>query len=510
MRQDREPPPLTGPSDLAAFARGFEPYSFLTQIWFVADAEHSDTPLGRMYPGPKATANVFTPWGLAHLARYALEHGSPGARPGGSAGDVVNGVNIVNGLVDPLPPNDTRELRDWGVFLMRLGNKQFAFQTGLRQRLARMLTLFIDLPPQVPQAAAYDPARRFNEVTGVTIDQFVWTCFLFHIAAAKGPIVDAEAVGRHELEPLRDMVTPETVAKVIPLVSCTRKDFIERVQRETAGMVDERHDHFAFNPLYAAPLIAMPESTKQFVVPVPRLILERILEAPYYLLLEADGDRFTGPFGYVFEAYVGWLLKPHLADRLHPELSYGKNSKSSDWIVNDAAGAALLECKTGRLNKAVKTVAPIEAVADAVTTHYGKAVRQLHRVVTESAANTPGLELLADRELAPLIVLLDPVYLANSPLWEPFRARAKATYGVPPDFDPQICSVTALERLAPTLAGTELVSVIRNKVNDLDKRFWDWETFVPSLAPNENPALKERFVKFMTPLGGLSDEDADN
>jgi hypothetical protein len=75
------------------------------------------------------------------------------------------------------------------------------------------------------------------------------------------------------------------------------------------------------------------------------------------------------------------------------------------------------------------------------------------------------------------------------------------------DFALQICSASVLERLAPALAGIQLSSVIWDKVDDPDKRSWDWETFVASLAPPENPAIRERFAQFMAPLGGFPNDD---
>lgn len=194
MPDRREAPPLTGPADLISFVRKIEPYSFLEQIGVVARQEGENTRLGRLFPGPNATQNVFTPWGLAHLARYVLQHGSTFRRQTADTDDVIVGTNIVNGLVDPLPPSESRELRDWGLFLMRLGVKQFAFQTGVRQRLGRLLMLFLDLPDEVPQMKQYGLAGRFKEVTGISVEEFIWTCLYLDVAVATRPIIDIRAL----------------------------------------------------------------------------------------------------------------------------------------------------------------------------------------------------------------------------------------------------------------------------------------------------------------------------
>lgn len=172
------------------------------------------------------------------------------------------------------------------------------------------------------------------------------------------------------------MVSAETIERTLPFISCTRAQFQERARRETAGLIDLRGDHWAFNPLQSYPMIRVAGSDSLYVVPVPRLLLERLIEAPYYILLEADGETFTGPFGYLFEAYVGAILQPYTNARLQPEITYG-NEKSSDWLVVDDDAVALLECKTGRLNKAAKTVAPVEDVAAVFARQYGQATAQL-------------------------------------------------------------------------------------------------------------------------------------
>jgi hypothetical protein len=135
-----------------------------------------------------------------------------------------------------------------------------------------------------------------------------------------------------------------------------------------------------------------------------------------------------------------------------------------------------------------------------VTRGYGGAIAQLKRVTDDINAGAPGLEILKGREVLQLIVLLDPVYGANNPLWEPFRQQAKIERGVPKEFEAQICSVHALERLAPGLAQIPLSQVVREKVS-AEKTFWDWETFVGGYNGMENPILISRYRQLLD-VGG--------
>lgn len=96
--------------------------------------------------------------GLSDLARFVIRYESHYRRRVADANAVLQGMNLVNGLDDPIPGDDP-SLADWGIYLMRLGAKQFPTQTGVLPRLARMLLLFDRLPPEVPEAARYGHAR---------------------------------------------------------------------------------------------------------------------------------------------------------------------------------------------------------------------------------------------------------------------------------------------------------------------------------------------------------------
>lgn len=175
-------------------------------------------------------------------------------------------------------------------------------------------------------------------------------------------------------------------------------------------------------------------------------------------------------------------------------------ARTADWTVLDADGITQVEVKTGRLRKEAKTIGEAAVVTDSLKTHYGQAVRQLYRV--QQRVETE-LELAAfrGRELHSLIVFLDPINTVNSPLFEPLRTAAKEAAGVPPEFDPQVCSIGALELLAPHLAERSLAETYRNKVSTSDHRFWDWDTYVSGqLALKEHPGLIRCFEEFTAPL----------
>jgi hypothetical protein len=467
--------------------------SLLREIGRAALAEGTDTRLGRHFPGPKAIAVSLTQFGLADLARFALRYGTDHRDLDANPDAVLQGMNLINGLDEPDIGPDAG-LSAWGIYLMRVGAKQFPVQTGIKPRMARTLVLFSSLPPRVPEAAAYDIPKRFAALTGLTIEQFTWVMFCLSVPLQQSPELDLTRVIGHGVDELRPFVNEETVERTLRLVSCTIDEFRAMADGEATNIVDTRQEHWVFNPLYTKPLVRLGPS--RYVVPVPRLLLERMIDLPYFELLTADGIEFTKPFGYVFQAYVGELLRPFAGARLRAEISYATDARTSDWSVFDPDGTTQMEVKTGRLRKEAKTTGTANVVLESLKTHYGQAARQLYRI-SERVEHVAGLAEFRGRPLHSLIVLLDPITTVNSPLFSELRAEAKKAERVPVEFEPQIASVAAIEFLAPNLADRSLAEIYRAKTASPEHVSWDWDTYVLNQLPHrEHPMLESTFDEF--------------
>jgi hypothetical protein len=486
-------PPLATPTDVREFVRRFDAEAFLRQIAFVATREGSTHPLARFFPRSLNT------WSLGDLARYVVLEGSDYRRRQATIDDVLHGVNLVNGIAGISRPRGDH--RDIYHFLYQTAFKQFAYQFNPAQRLGRLLVMHEDLPQSISRLGTYDLGDHFTKATGITLEQFVWTVFGVWAIANQGIPFTAESIANHGAHQLHDVITPETVSAVLALVSATRGELITAAQAELKGLPPDSRELFAQNPLTVTPVVRLTSGT--FVVPQPRFLLRRLLEAPYYVLLKADGEAFTRYYGHVFEEYVGWLLRPYCGERLRGEFEYGSSKarrKSSDWMIDEGDGVALLECKTARLPKAIKTTASYEEVTERYATFYGDAARQLQRV-SHDLATEPAFAELRGRQPAPFIVVLDPIYLANSPWSEDARAAASERNALEAEFRPEIMSVDALERLVPALGSLrlhELLRAKREREGPDPPRHWDWEQFAaPYAPPGPNALLESRWDRFV-------------
>lgn len=489
-------PPRSTPDEVRAFVRRYRLTSLLRAIGRAALAEGTDTRMGRHFPGPNAIAVALTQFGLADLARFALNVGTEHRTLEASDDAVLQGMNLINGLDEPEIGPDA-DVTTWGIYLMRLGAKQFPVQSGVKPRMARTLLLFDRLPFSVPEAAAYDIPNRFHTLTGVTVPQFMWVCFAISTLLQTSPVIDLAGGINHGLRSLDSLVNEETVRRTLPLISCTVAEFRPLADADAAGVIDPRQEHWAFNPLYTRPLVHL--GGHRYIAPVPRLLIERMIDAPYFELLTADRIEFTKPFGYVFQAYVGELLRPFAGDRLRGEVRYATDARTSDWSIFDPDGITQIEVKTGRLRKEAKTIGSAKVVLDSLKTHYGQAAGQLYRL-SKRIDHVPELALFRDQPLHSLIVLLDPITTINSPFFAELRAEAKKAEGVPADFEPQIASVGALEYLAPSLATRSLADIYRAKTTTADHAYWDWDTYALGQLPHiEHPLLSSCFDEFTAP-----------
>jgi hypothetical protein len=433
---------------------------------------------------------------MADLARAAILHGETWRRPRSDLEDVRVGMNLIRNLKstigDPAVDQDPALL-----FLYRIALKQFPDQYSWTQRVGRTLVLFQDLPGSIPRLAGYDPSAQFHSATGITLEQFLWCVVAILAVSLRQPTFTSKQVIDHELPSLAPVINKTTVEATLDMVAASFERLRREARTELAGIEDSPAQTFAFNPLVTHPVINLPHD-RGYLVPLPRLLLRRLVDAPYYVLLDKDHANFTEWLGPAFEEYVGWLLRPSCGDRLHGEITYGKTkAKSPEWIIDEGEdGFALLECKTKRIPKREKTIAPIADLHASFAQVYGAGLKQLHRFISD-VPNHDELAHLKHRQLEPFIVVLDPLYLANSPIFEKARLRAHTDLNIPPDFSPQVVTIEGLEMLAGTLASASLSRISRAKRADVRQTWNDWTTEAKTVGGEPNARLDARYDALM-------------
>lgn len=140
---------------------------------------------------------------------------------------------------------------------------------------------------------------------------------------------------------------------------------------------------FTWNPLEATPLIQLrPDRAHEYLCPLPELLLRRATDSLFFDLANSE-ESYSNPYGMAFQSYVGDVLRAQFKRAAHSvreeqEYWVKKDKKHGvDWIVSDATGHIMLECKTRRIRVDAKAIVngdplikAIEELAAVVVQHY--------------------------------------------------------------------------------------------------------------------------------------------
>ena len=281
----------------------------------------------------------------------------------------LNSLAAVGTVVNSLrkTSNEGSKLRLTGqddVFneMLRISHHQFPWQQGnIYKSLIRHLKVF----------GAPSLAPILEKHTGLTVKEF------FFLGFALG----GHLLRRFDINSEQDYsefgITREKTTAFFSRLSMSIDDLKPML---AAQPVDETWD-YGWNPLEATPLVALdPRHPNRMYCPVPDLLLRRFSTGLYYDLVKTPG--FGNAFGTAFEAYVGEVLSVAFKDgpatvlRETPYLVGRKTHHGPDWIVCDAGGNLVIECKTKRLTHAARQAgdvalrAEVSKIAEAIVQNY--------------------------------------------------------------------------------------------------------------------------------------------
>lgn len=339
----------------------------LVDIWQLS--QHVVNPAAMSAPvqmgePPYSLDGQLFPWDLPAIAREVLLHAQ---QRGGTKR--LNSLTVVRTVVNSLrnTGNEGSKLRLTGqddVFneLLRISHHQFPWQQGnIYRSLIRHLKIF-GAPNVVP---------ILEKHTGLTMREF------FFLGFALG----GHLGHRFDINSAQDYsgfgISKAQATAFFLRLSMSIDDLRPLL---AAQPVDATWD-YGWNPLEATPLVALdPEHPNRLYCPVPELLLRRFSTGLYYDLVKASG--FGNAFGAAFEAYVGEVLtvayqdQPTMVLKETPYTVRGFTHHGPDWIVCDAGGNLVIECKTKRLTHAARQAgdialrAEVDKIAEAVVQNY--------------------------------------------------------------------------------------------------------------------------------------------
>jgi len=366
------------------------------------------------------------------------------------------------------------------VFMMlRLASSQFPFEPGRFSEFSRPSLLFHEIPKQLqglPGIPQFDFESRFQDITGVSVLDFITTGFIIS-AASQGNF----AVNRDYFKKTRkqgiSIPNDQVVRDILNQLVADKFNLIELYEKRKNA--DRRFRMYDFNPLLSYPVIK-PCQNKQFSTsdkdfmhaPVPELVGSRISTGIFYQMYNAhstkSGNEFSDYFGYVFERYVGLVIENCItSEQLLSEADirrfYPTNKgKVPDWILIDGSTLTLFECKATRFSRAAQAIASEEAVNSSLA-QVKKGLKQLSSFMSACRSQVQELERFHGcTTLKPILVSLEPLHLINSTFFREHINSLLAGEGVT-GLDWQILSVDELEALQPHIApGFKLAQVLND------------------------------------------------
>ncbi len=370
----------------------------LVDMWQLS--QHVTNPAAMSAPAragerPYSLDGQLFPWDLPAIAREVLLHAQQ--RSGTKR---LNSLAAVRTVVNSLrnTGNEGSKLRLTGqddIFneLLRISHHQFPWQQGnIYKSLIRHLKTF-----GTPSVAPILEKR-----TGLTVKEF------FFLGFALG----GHLLRRFDINSAQDYshfgISKAQATAFFSRLSMSIDDLRPLLAVQP---VDATWD-YGWNPLEATPLVALdPEHPNRLYCPVPELLLRRFSTGLYYDLVKFSD--FGNAFGAAFEAYVGEVLAVAYQDETATVLKeapyqVGRDiHHGPDWIVCDADGNLVVECKTKRLTHAARQAgdvalrAEVDKIAEAVVQNY-KNIREAQQGLSSWKPN--------GHPIVPLVITFEDWY----------------------------------------------------------------------------------------------------
>lgn len=250
---------------------------------------------------------------------------------------------------------------------------------------------------------------------------------------------------------------------------------------------------YAYSSLIAYPLIRKEWDGRDAIVcSIPRYLFERITDGIYYEICRVDG--FEHPFGDAFQEYIGNVLKVlYVKGNTYPEMQYGKDNRTVDWIIEDNTATLFIECKTKRLTTGAKAglfdVTELESelgkIADAIV--------QVYKTMEDFKKGLyPKIKYRPDKALYPIVVTLEDWFIYGDLIVNKineFVIEKLERLGLPVDLvttNPYcVFSAEAFEMFVFIANKYGIKEVLGEKVIDKEKKYWEIENYLRHKYPKE-------------------------
>jgi|APSaa5957512535_1039671.scaffolds.fasta_scaffold51893_1 hypothetical protein len=314
--------------------------------------------------------------------------------------------------VDFVGPNN----KDAIAILTKISFRQFVFQQKNFNNFARNYYIYSDLWSRVPGAKNIDVLSEIEDEIGIPYDGAI----LFAYALAGNEfgyfwIYDKKAI--EEVNKITGLsLTVESHVKFVKWCSGAYEDILKH---------NSELPPFVQYPLVETKLMPVANKGEVFMTISQQLLHDKLTTGLYFHLIDRfrkgnRGNKFKELFGYVFQEYVGELLRFYFHSwDVIPEIKYKKRKRnlqdSADWFVKKDNKLIIIEVKQSSIFLKSKQNPSMDAIISDLRKTIIKAIDQLS--VTERDIKEKKYPELTTFEnidsFVKLIVINDPLFNAN-------------------------------------------------------------------------------------------------
>jgi hypothetical protein len=306
--------------------------------------------------------------------------------------------------------------KDAIAILSKISYRQFVFQQKNFNNFARNYYIYSDLWRRVPSAKGIDALSEIEDEIGIPYD---WA-ILFAYALAGNKFGHFWIYNKKAIEELNEKtglsLTPESHEKFVKWCSGTYKDILKN---------NSELPPFVQYPLVETKFVPLANKGEVFMIISQQFLHDKLTTGLYFHLIDRfrkgnKGNKFKEIFGYVFQEYIGELLRYYFYSwNVIPEIRYKKGKglfqDSADWFVTKGDKLIIIEVKQSSIFLKSKQNPSMNAIVSDLRKTIIKAINQLN--VTESDIKEkkyPELKTFENIDsFAKLIVINDPLFNAN-------------------------------------------------------------------------------------------------
>jgi hypothetical protein len=438
------------------------------------------------YMSPEASISLRTeipPYAVAAIARESILIGSETSKK------IFTGFGLIKyfckyfNLSYDGPKYVKNANRDPLSIIMRHAFEQFRYQESDFEELARSIALFRFALAKTPKSGI--TKEQVDRILNAPLEAAMSAAIGLYVVmiASRGIWLDNFA-SDPALSKLFSLVPGQSIINLKDQLAKTPQELqVHYSAVNTLRPVGPHLDRWRYNPLYAYPLVKLPNSV--IVGPHLRLLLFKLSPNSLMLMGSDTDSNFLSNMGLVIETYVGMQLELISGCRqIFPEVMWGATSdegKSIDWFVVLPECILMIEVKNAMLSVAAR--AGDENLLPDLKRIFNKARDQLNKTFTKFQEWHPSLTFLPrDRQIIGIIVTATSMTFANSSL---LRDELIST-----EIPVLVMSLRDLEHFVPRPAE-DLCHAIRLVVDDPEAMTYPSHVSVGKYLDNrQNPILE--------------------